>query len=247
MSAWPLPNPDLFSPPINHVSLGLDADDIEGWSKFFADITLPEALNKAVPKRQAEFLAGRYCARQALARAAEGRAPFEALVPTRADRAPAWPEGYVGSITHTKGFVAAAAARADDVRSIGLDSEHVMTAETAENVRSMVALEGELAALAGSGLDPTRLLTLVFSAKETLYKCLHPLVGRFFGFHEARLTSVDLEGRRYHIELVGGLSDEFRDGARFGGRFAFDHGLVHTGMALAARGGAGPENDGGGA
>lgn len=232
MSVRPLISPDLFEGPISHVSLSLDADDIEGWSNFFADITLPQALDRAVPKRKAEFLAGRYCARQALAHAAEGRAPLASPLPSRADRAPEWPDGYVGSITHTRGFVAAAAARAEEVRSLGLDSEHVMGPDTTESVRAMIVLEGELEALAGAGFDAARLLTLVFSAKETLYKCLNPIVGRFFGFHEARLASVDPAGGRYVIELVGDLSGEFKHGARFGGRFVLEGGLVHTGMAL---------------
>ncbi len=238
MSVRTLPNPDLFDPSVSHVSLALDADDVAGWSQFFGDIAVPEALAKAVPKRKAEFLAGRHCARLALARASEGRGPPAASLPIGPQRAPVWPEGYVGSITHTRGFVAAAAAPAGRLRSLGLDSERLMSAETADSVRSMVALEGELEALAGAGFDARHLLTLVFSAKETLYKCLHPLVGRFFGFHEARLGWFDRAEGRYAIELTGGLNDEFGPGARFEGRFVVEaEGLLHTGMALAGPGG----------
>ncbi|HEU4406000.1 MAG TPA: 4'-phosphopantetheinyl transferase superfamily protein [Polyangiaceae bacterium] len=238
MSVRHLPSPALFEGPVGHVCLALEAGDIESWPQLFADIALPESLAKAVPKRKAEFVAGRHCARLALEQAAGGGGGPFAPLPVGPERAPVWPAGYVGSITHTHGYVAAAAARAGAVRSLGLDSERVMGAETAESVRSMVALEGELEALAGEGFDPWQLLTLVFSVKETLYKCLHPLVGRFFGFHEARLCSLDARAGRYVVELTKGLSGEFGPGMRFGGRFALGAGLVHTGMVLAAGGGA---------
>jgi enterobactin synthetase component D len=239
MSVRHLASPALFEGPVAHVCLALEAEAVEGWPQLFADIALPESLARAVPKRKAEFVAGRHCARLALARAAEGRGGVGEPLPIGPERAPVWPTGYVGSITHTRGYVAAAAARAEGVRSLGLDSERVMGAETAESVRSMVAVEGEIEGLAGAGLDPAPLLTLVFSAKESLYKCLHPLVGRFFGFHEARLCSFDAGAGRYVIELTKGLSAEFGPGARFGGRFALEGELVHTGMALAP-GGGGP-------
>lgn len=238
MSVKHLQSPTLFEGPVHQVSLAIDDSDVEEWSNYFSDIALPESLSRAVPKRKAEFLGGRYCARLALAQVAEGRGGVSAPLPIGPQRAPVWPDGYVGSITHTRGYVAAAAARAERVRSLGIDSERIMGAETADNVREMVAVAGELEALDGAGLDALQLLTLVFSAKETLYKCLHPLVGRFFGFHEARLCSYDLSSGRYAIELTNGLTDEFGPGARFGGRFVTGDGLVHTGMELAAGGGA---------
>jgi enterobactin synthetase component D len=239
MSVRHLQNPHLFEGPVSHVCVALGPGDVERWSQLFADIALPESLSKAVPKRKAEFVAGRHCARLALTRAAEGRGGPFAPPPIGSERAPVWPGGFVGSITHTHGYVAAAAARAEGVRSLGLDSERLMSAETAESVGSMVTIEGEIDELEGAdGLDSLQRLTLIFSAKETLYKCLHPLVGRFFGFHEARLRSFDAPAGRYVIELTKGLTAEFGPGARFGGRFALGDGLVHTGMELAAGGGA---------
>src|SRR5258707_9342490 len=60
-------------------------------------------LGRAQPKRAREFAAGRQCARQALERF--GLTGWDLAV--RPDRSPAWPEEFVGSISHTTGFCGA--------------------------------------------------------------------------------------------------------------------------------------------
>ena len=73
-----------------------------------ADLLPGEAVYvaKAVPKRINEFAAGRACARRALATFGMPGAVLLAAP----DRQPLWPTGFVGSITHTAGFCAAAVA-----------------------------------------------------------------------------------------------------------------------------------------
>ena len=56
-----------------------------------------EHVARAVPKRVAEFAAGRTCARAALAEF--GVREFTLRAAT--DRQPLWPERFIGSITHT--------------------------------------------------------------------------------------------------------------------------------------------------
>src|SRR6202165_5059978 len=83
---------------------------------------LPQALRFATQKRQREFLAGRWCAEQALQRLGAG----STHVAMAADRAPIWPDGVVGSITHTGNFAAAAVAWAADIAGLGIDSEQII-------------------------------------------------------------------------------------------------------------------------
>ncbi len=73
----------------------------------------------AVPKRVQEFVAGRLCARRALAEL--GIVDFPIRV--AADRQPCWPAQAVGSITHTAGFCAAVVAARDRILALGLDTE----------------------------------------------------------------------------------------------------------------------------
>ena len=63
---------------------------------------LPEeapAIARAIPKRQAEFAAGRRAARAALTTLGH---PAQAI-PVGDRRAPIWPQGTVGAITHDQG------------------------------------------------------------------------------------------------------------------------------------------------
>src|ERR1700720_1454604 len=93
---------------------------------------LPQSLRHATQKRQREFLAGRWCAKQALQCLGAG----STHVAIAEDRAPIWPGGVVGSITHTGDFAAAAVAWAADVAALGIDSEQIidpaMTADIAD-------------------------------------------------------------------------------------------------------------------
>ena len=82
------------------------------------DIDIPASLAKAVDKRLSEFVAGRYCAREALKLLGLTQPPSIGIRP---DRGPDRPEGVVGAITHTDGFAWAAVARQRDLRGIGID------------------------------------------------------------------------------------------------------------------------------
>lgn len=137
------------------------------------------AVQNAVAKRRREFRAGRAVARRALARLGVADAP---LVPGP-DRAPQWPDGFVGSITHCLGFVGAAVARVDVVRAIGLDAEPVKGHEP--GVVRLVCTPRELDRWREyRGRDWE---SLVFSAKEAVFKCLNPLTGVWLDFQDVAL------------------------------------------------------------
>ncbi|WP_170937062.1 MULTISPECIES: 4'-phosphopantetheinyl transferase superfamily protein [Rhodomicrobium] len=145
---------------------------------------LPASLARAVPKRQAEFLAGRYCAGRAIERLTGSRAE----VPIRPDRSPAWPDGLTGSITHGEGYAAAVAAPASLHAGLGLDYETVMPADRAGSLRDLIVTAAELA-LAPHGMAFASFLTLAFSAKEALYKAIYPRLRLFMDFHAAEITA----------------------------------------------------------
>jgi enterobactin synthetase component D len=137
------------------------------------DIALPPALARAAPRRITGFVAGRYCVK------ALG---LDGDLDIGPDGAPVWPLDWVGSITHTERFAAAVIAPRRDIDGVGLDCEQIIAWESAEEIASRVCPELATA-------DPLR-VTLAFSAKESLYKCFRPLVGKFFGFDEAQITEM---------------------------------------------------------
>jgi 4'-phosphopantetheinyl transferase EntD len=135
------------------------------------------AADRMSAKRLREFSAGRQCAREALARL--GHAPV--ALPVGPGRAPLWPAGIIGSISHTAEIAVAVVARQAQLRSLGIDVESADPLE--HGLRELVCRDDERAALAASGLEPGLGAKLIFSAKESLYKCLWPLTGVFLEFH----------------------------------------------------------------
>jgi len=134
----------------------------------------------ALPKRRREFAAGRACARRALRRLGIRDVP---LLPGPT-RSPLWPAGIVGSITHCSNYVAAAVARSDRLSGIGIDAEPAVP--LSPRVVAMVCTPHEIAR--SRDLPPgVAWSKLLFSAKESFYKCYHPHTGFFLDFLDVEL------------------------------------------------------------
>ncbi len=169
-----------------------------------AGIPLPASLQTAISKRKAEYLAGRWCAREGLRHL--GKEGFPKLTP---DRSPAWPAGSLGSITHSHGVAEVMVADARHWLTVGLDTEQWVSTERASRLERELLTENELATLSGmSPLQRANRLTLIFSAKESLFKALFPITGKRFYFHDAE--------RRHpnHLTLLRTLSPEWPKGSQ---------------------------------
>jgi 4'-phosphopantetheinyl transferase EntD len=140
-------------------------------------------IEKAVAKRRREFSAGRCCARQAL------RALDCADAPIIHDQngAPLWPQGIVGSITHSKTHAAAVAAETSKLRGLGIDLETVSRVSPAITNKILTAPEKAYLLRHPDPVEKQHLQALFFSAKEAIYKCLHPLLQCRIGFQDARI------------------------------------------------------------
>jgi 4'-phosphopantetheinyl transferase EntD len=149
-------------------------------------------------------------------------------------RAPLFPDGVVGSITHTSGFCAAAVARSASFAGVGLDAER--DEALSERAAARICSSGELVALrALPGRSPERWAALVFSAKETLYKAYFPLTGFFIGFRDAvieLLPEADDAGR-FEARLLRRDAPDAAGQRKFTGRYACDAGRVITGIVIA--------------
>jgi 4'-phosphopantetheinyl transferase EntD len=141
-----------------------------------------EALMEgAVAKRQREFALGRACARAALEKLGHG----DAVIGRAPGGAPLWPDGTIGSITHTKGYAAALVGETARFSGIGVDAERV--GGVTRNLWPRLFDAAELAYLAAlHDAAQACAAALIFSAKETSYKvwgCSGPL-----SFLEIRIT-----------------------------------------------------------
>jgi 4'-phosphopantetheinyl transferase EntD len=167
-------------------------------------IALPDSVRRSVPKRQAEFLAGRLCARAVLRRFGHA----EHVVGVGARREPLWPDGVLGSITHGGGYAAAVLCRPDAHAGIGIDIEAVVDVQTRASLLALVVTQAELALLrqAAGTLSDDHLLTLVFSAKESFFKAAYRQVGQYFGFECLALTHCDVAARTLELRCTTTLA-----------------------------------------
>ena len=145
------------------------------------DITLPDALIMAVPKRRSEFLAGRICA--ALALRAAGLPTFVGIE----GRRPVWPEGVAGSISHSNGR--AVAVISAKYSQIGVDCETVMAGDLAQKLHPEIISAAEVR-LCPPDLTFAQFLTLIFSAKEAVYKALSMQLDTVPAFLDVTLATI---------------------------------------------------------
>lgn len=177
--------------------------------------TLPDHLARAVPKRRAEYLAGRVLARQLLAPL--GFADF--TLARGEDRAPQWPAGIAGALSHNSNTALCAVHRESGLGGVGLDVETLLSDERAEELWGAIVSPTEREALLREALPFNALLTLAFSAKESLFKALYPQVRCYFDFLDAHMTAVDVQRQTFVLELLKTLTPHCPAGRRFSGRF----------------------------
>ena len=189
------------------------------------------SLKGSVPKRAAEFAAGRLCARRALAQF--GIHDFAVQVGD--NREPLWPPHMIGSITHTAGLCVAVVAEHGELTAVGLDSEVV--GQVPVEIWPTICVPGEIAWL-GSLPDAVRRVgvTLLFAAKEAFYKCQYPLVREWLDFHDLQVEPLTWGAARgeFRVRATRRILLEERAALPVIGRYAFHEEFVSVGIALRA-------------
>jgi enterobactin synthetase component D len=217
--------PRVFPAWVSQVSLYVEELDDAAAKR----IDLPPVYLLASPERQRAFRAGRYCASRAL----EQLGAPGAFVGVTEYGAPAWPIGTVGSITHALSLVAAAVAVRRQCSGIGIDIEAIASLERAHTLASRAATSAEVfGVMEGLQADYATSVALIVAAKHALYKCLHPQVGRSFGYLDASIEDVQQQTGRFRARLKVMLSPEWVGGTIVTGQFDLSGDFVHTGIAI---------------
>lgn len=224
---WPLPQPLPGSVwrSTDFTPAHLLADDFAR-----SAIEMPASIQRSVAKRQAEFLAGRLCARAALLHL-DGTCATPAI---GEDRAPVWPAHIAGAITHSNGRAGAVVARKSVWQGLGIDLENLLSDERARRLVKEILTPGEQRRMAeGCDEDVALVVTLTFSIKESLFKALFPLVGQRFYFEHAEVLSWSKDGH-VRLRLLTDLSTEWHHGKEIEGQFAVHEGQLLSLVAIAA-------------
>lgn len=179
-------------------------------------------LGKVVQKRRNEFSTGRLCAGQALASLGIQGHP---VLPGD-KREPCWPAGVVGSITHSHELGVAVVSQDPRIGALGIDVE--TRSGISDGVRDAVCVPDELAALPPA-LNRPEVWKLIFSAKESVYKCLFPLRRDWIGFAQASLRFDFGEGSFVPL-MDPALGIEHTVLERLRGRFVFSEDYLFTAL-----------------
>ncbi|MEM9070567.1 MAG: 4'-phosphopantetheinyl transferase superfamily protein [Myxococcota bacterium] len=181
-------------------------------------------VRRAVDKRKREYTAGRTLAREVFRELGVD----DLVLVNDAERAPQWPDGFVGSITHTHFWCAAAAARQREHAGIGLDVERDLPLK--ENLWDTICTPEEQEwLLTQSGEDRGWLGKVLFSAKEAAYKAQYGVSATFLGFHAMRVT---LRDNRFQAVFARDVQSCFRVGDQLQGRWVRRDGLIATAVVL---------------
>ena len=221
-------DPTLAGPPaLMAGALPASVATVESFGDLPAQLCFPgeeELVRSMAPARRAEFATARSCARAALL--ALGLPPRP--IGRGPHREPIWPDGVVGSITHCRGYRAAACSTG--LASLGIDAEPHKPLPN--RVAELTLAAEELAMVARlARRDPSIAWDRVaFSAKEAVYKAWFPLTHRWLGFFQTRLR-IDAQTGTFEARLS-------TEGARIDGGPQLDvlHGrhLIRQGLVLTA-------------
>ncbi len=172
------------------------------------DVPFPDRLARAVDKRRADYLAGRILVQRAFDHFDAPHAPLH----NAPDRAPLWPDGWAGSLSHSRSTCACILSTNTNLH-IGIDVETRLSSASEAAVRQVALSDTESALIAGHP-EAAHLTGLIFCAKETLFKALYPMVQRVFGFDSAQINTLPT-GAHIRLHLTRSLHPDLPEGATF--------------------------------
>lgn len=176
-------------------------------------IEFPESIRKAVPKRRAEFLAGRFCAKRALETIISAPPP----VAIGRDRNPIWPASVKGSISHSNTNAVAVITNSSAVGGIGIDIENRISDSTINNLRSQIVLPDEIKLFINTQLSDSVVFTIIFSIKESFFKAAYPIVRKYFDFDAVSVLRIEIKRRNILFRLNYDLHASLQKGMLFRG------------------------------
>jgi 4'-phosphopantetheinyl transferase EntD len=137
-----------------------------------------------------------------------------------------WPQGHIGSLTHKEGLIGCSFESDRTYKGLGVDLEDL--AKVHLGLEDRIVQSAEVALFEQMGrlwpeLNRETCLALVFSFKESIFKCLYPIGRVFFYFHKAQIVSIDPVRSEIEAVLLDDVSPVTPKGTRMKGHFTFVH------------------------
>jgi len=167
-------------------------------------------------KRRAEFTLGRVCAHGALSRFSLESEP---ILRNPKTREPCWPDSILGSITHSAGFAAAAVGLKKEIKGVGIDMES-LSKSVDFNIRRHICVDSEVEWLESlPNKRAKRALSIIFSAKESIFKCLYPNTRTYLTFKDAAVTVNETENS-FSFSIFKSCPGIIQQGFPYHGRYS---------------------------
>jgi 4'-phosphopantetheinyl transferase EntD len=173
---------------MNYVSIKENNIEISDYNDI-----IPKSLHKAHESRVSEYVLGRLCAQFDINNLIEIEKDIHGV--------PVWPDGMKGSISHSKDYALAVISKSDEIRSIGVDIERTIRQDKLHIIEKQILTDSEFNLFNSRKVSKEKLATIIFSAKESLYKLLNPLCNTYISFKEGIFKSYDPISNNFQIEL----------------------------------------------
>ncbi|MBT4791339.1 MAG: 4'-phosphopantetheinyl transferase superfamily protein [Halobacteriovoraceae bacterium] len=174
---------------VNYTTKDISPEDFRKYAYI-----LPTSMGKAIDAKKYEFILGRLCSQKDLDNIYQ--------IDKGLLGEPVFPTGIKGSISHSKDFVISVVSEDQSIRSLGIDIERCVDEKRMDVIKKMALTDEEISYLDGYQGDKLRLATIIFSAKETLFKLLNPLCETYINFHEGIFSNFDEKKQQFEIRLV---------------------------------------------
>ena len=179
-------------------------------------------------KRRAEFTMGRIYAHGTLSRFGLESEPILRNTETRE---PTWPDSVWGSITHSAGFAAVAVGLKKEIKGVGIDLES-FSRSVNFNIRRLVCVDSELEWLESLPTkQANRALRIIFSAKESIFKCLYPSTKTYLTFKDAAVTINETENN-FSFIIFKSCSRIIKQGFPHHGRYSEKDNMLLTSVYI---------------
>ncbi len=177
-----------------------------------------QLLQNATDRRKTEFLQGRNCAHIAIK---ELKCHEHEAIVIGEHREPVWPQNVIGSITHCKGYCAAAVALKNNFIGIGIDAE--LNTKLEEKLIATTQTQNEIIKnqLLQKKNERICIHKIIFSAKESVFKFLHPLTQSYINFKDIEI-SVDFKTKSFYVTLLQTKLTTKVDSLTLIGKFDYD-------------------------
>ena len=177
------------------------------------EIEKPKLLSQWIPKRQAQFLAGRVAAKQALSLNSIQVMPKHVGIGNT--REPIWPAAFLGSISHTgHTSIASVCKKNKTPAGLGIDIQETISQQLQSQISSTVLTYNDCQWFTKrlNHFHKSLLFTLIFSAKESFFKAAFISVGQYFDFIDVSIIAIDTEKQQLTLKTNKNLSPEIKNG-----------------------------------